>query len=150
MPTASSRRSSLSAATSTEEQLATFTAPTRLPFIPEETLKRHDAYCAVDTRFRRTARLLQSPWLKKNGIPARNSTRPRIDQEAVVIGGGQEPASSRDGERSNERNSTSSSPLFSPMKPHAPVSISSTLPFISSSVRNSSFVKKAPHTTKIA
>lgn len=36
--------------------------------MPERVLKRHGAYCAIDTRFRSAARLLQCLWLKQRGI----------------------------------------------------------------------------------
>jgi hypothetical protein len=42
----------------------------RVPLIPDDILKRHGVFCGIDSRFRRTARLLQSLWLKDHGIPA--------------------------------------------------------------------------------
>lgn len=41
----------------------------RIPLVPESVLKRYGAYCAIDTRFRSAARLLQCLWLKDQGIP---------------------------------------------------------------------------------
>jgi hypothetical protein len=46
----------------------TFKQPHRTPLIPESVLKRHGAYCAVDTRFRAAARLQQAIWLKEQNI----------------------------------------------------------------------------------
>lgn len=43
-------------------------ALTRVPLVPDDVLKRHNAYCAIDTRFRAAARLLQALWLARNGI----------------------------------------------------------------------------------
>lgn len=43
---------------------------TRTPLVPETVLKRHSAYCAIDTRFRAAARLQQALWLKNQNIPA--------------------------------------------------------------------------------
>lgn len=53
----------------------TFKQLTRTPLVPEAVLKRHDAYCAIDTRFRRAARLLQCLWLKDQDIPTASSAR---------------------------------------------------------------------------
>lgn len=47
----------------------------RGPLIPEAVLKRHGAYCAIDTRFRSAARLLQCLWLKDQAIPTASSAR---------------------------------------------------------------------------
>lgn len=41
----------------------------RTPLVPEAVLKRHGAYCAIDTRFRAAARLQQALWLKNQNIP---------------------------------------------------------------------------------
>ncbi|SDT21667.1 hypothetical protein SAMN05444158_4853 [Bradyrhizobium canariense] len=48
---------------------------TRTPLVPEAVLKRHGAYCAIDTRFRSAARLLQCLWLKDHDIPTASSAR---------------------------------------------------------------------------
>lgn len=40
----------------------------RTPIVPQEVLKRHGAYCAIDTRFRAAARLQQALWLKDQSI----------------------------------------------------------------------------------
>jgi hypothetical protein len=40
----------------------------RTPLVPERVLKSYGAYCAIDTRFRAGARLLQCLWLKDKGI----------------------------------------------------------------------------------
>jgi hypothetical protein len=45
----------------------------RIPLIPHEVLKQHNAFCAIDTRFRSAARLLQCIWLKDQGIPTTKS-----------------------------------------------------------------------------
>lgn len=52
---------------------ATFTPLSRTPLVPDVVLKRHNAYCAIDTRFRAAARLLQSLWLEDQGIPSISS-----------------------------------------------------------------------------
>ena len=48
----------------------------RLPFIPERTLRRHDAYEPGDTRFRAAARLQQSLWRQAHGWKAGYQTGP--------------------------------------------------------------------------
>lgn len=53
----------------------TFTQLARAPLLPEAILKRYGAYCAIDTRFRSAARLLQCLWLKDQGIPTAASVR---------------------------------------------------------------------------
>lgn len=50
-------------------QTAEFPSLTRTPLVPETVLKRHGAYCAIDTRFRAAARLQQALWLKNQNIP---------------------------------------------------------------------------------
>jgi hypothetical protein len=40
----------------------------RAPIVPEAVLKRHNAYCATDPRYRAAARLQQALWLKANNI----------------------------------------------------------------------------------
>jgi hypothetical protein len=49
----------------------------RVPLVPDEILKRAGAFCSLDTRFRRAARLLQALWLKDHNIP----TNTTIEQE---------------------------------------------------------------------
>ncbi len=46
----------------------TFKQLSRTPLVPEAVLKRHGAYCTIDTRFRACARTLQCIWLKAQGI----------------------------------------------------------------------------------
>ncbi|WP_157787946.1 PGN_0703 family putative restriction endonuclease [Bradyrhizobium elkanii] len=46
----------------------------RTPLVPERVLRSYGAYCAIDTRFRAAARLLQCLWLKDNSIPTALST----------------------------------------------------------------------------
>lgn len=41
----------------------------RVPLVPDDVLRQHQAFCSFDTRFRSCARLLQCLWLKDNGIP---------------------------------------------------------------------------------
>jgi hypothetical protein len=53
---------------------AAFASLARIPLVPESVLKRHGAYCAIDTRFRGAARLLQCLWLKDQGIPTASPT----------------------------------------------------------------------------
>lgn len=48
---------------------------TRTPLVPEAVLKRHGAFCAIDTRFRSAARLLQCLWLKDQDITTASSAR---------------------------------------------------------------------------
>lgn len=45
-----------------------FISVSRAPLVPEAVLKRHGAYCAIDTRFRAAARLQQAIWLKEQNI----------------------------------------------------------------------------------
>lgn len=45
-----------------------FISFSRAPLVPEAVLKRHGAYCAIDTRFRAAARLQQAIWLKEQNI----------------------------------------------------------------------------------
>jgi hypothetical protein len=40
----------------------------RVPFVPEAVAKRLNAFCPIDSRFRRAARTLQALWLKEQGI----------------------------------------------------------------------------------
>jgi hypothetical protein len=49
----------------------------RVPLVPDDVLKRAGAFCSLDTRFRRAARLLQALWLKDHNIP----TNTTIEQE---------------------------------------------------------------------
>lgn len=46
-----------------------YTPMTRIPLVPENVLRRHNVHFAIDTRFRRAARLLQFLWLSEQGIP---------------------------------------------------------------------------------
>ena len=50
----------------------------RAPVVPEYIARAHNAYCASDSRFRRSARLLQALWLNDRGIPSggQNAVRP--------------------------------------------------------------------------
>src|ERR1700682_2624460 len=48
-------------------------ALSRIPLIPDEVLKQHNAFCAIDTRFRSAGRILQCIWLKDQGIPTTKS-----------------------------------------------------------------------------
>jgi hypothetical protein len=41
----------------------------RVPLVPDEVLKQHNAFCVFDSRFRKSARLLQCLWLRDRGIP---------------------------------------------------------------------------------
>jgi hypothetical protein len=41
----------------------------RIPLVPDDVLKQHNAFFSFDTRFRSCSRLLQCLWLKDNGIP---------------------------------------------------------------------------------
>jgi hypothetical protein len=52
-----------------------FTSLARIPLVPDKLLKRHGAYCAIDTRFRSAARLGQSLWLRGQGIPTAFAAR---------------------------------------------------------------------------
>ena len=54
---------------------ATFTSLARIPLVPDKVLKRHGAYCAIDTRYRSAARLGQSLWLRGQGIPTAFAAR---------------------------------------------------------------------------
>lgn len=44
-----------------------------MPLVPEKILKQHGAFCAIDTRFRAAARLLQCLWLPDHDIPTASS-----------------------------------------------------------------------------
>jgi hypothetical protein len=48
--------------------IPTFKQLPRTPLVPEAVLKRHGAYCAIDTRFRAAARLKSAIWLKEQNI----------------------------------------------------------------------------------
>lgn len=48
-------------------------------------MKRHQAYCSLDTRFRAAARLLQCVWLRDQGIPTRTAGQ-RSGDEAATVG----------------------------------------------------------------
>lgn len=45
----------------------------RTPLVPEKILKDYGAFCAIDTRFRAAARLLQCLWLRDHDIPTASS-----------------------------------------------------------------------------
>lgn len=64
----------------------TFKQLTRTPFVPEAVLKRHGAYCAIDTRFRSAARLLQCLWLKDHDIPTASSAPSRGNNTGSSFG----------------------------------------------------------------
>lgn len=51
-----------------QQSQPTFIQLARTPLVPERVLKSYGAYCAIDTRFRAGARLLQCLWLRENGI----------------------------------------------------------------------------------
>ncbi|MCK1367669.1 hypothetical protein [Bradyrhizobium sp. 62] len=57
-----------SADQSTKQAESPFVQLARSPLVPERVLKRYGAYCAIDTRFRSAARLLQCLWLKRQGV----------------------------------------------------------------------------------
>jgi len=48
---------------------AAFVQAARAPLIPDPVLKKHGAFCMIDTRFRAAARLLQCIWLRDHDIP---------------------------------------------------------------------------------
>jgi hypothetical protein len=72
-PTAA-RPETNSAASTFARETSLVTQLARAPLVPEAILKRHGAYCAIDTRFRSAARLLQCMWLKDQDIPSASST----------------------------------------------------------------------------
>jgi hypothetical protein len=41
----------------------------RTPWVPERLLQEYGAFCAIDSRFRRAARMLQILWMRDRGIP---------------------------------------------------------------------------------
>ena len=45
----------------------------RTPLVPERILKKHGAFCVIDTRYRAAARLLQCLWLGDHDIPTASS-----------------------------------------------------------------------------
>jgi hypothetical protein len=45
------------------------TSLVRTPFVSDAIAKRYDAYCSIDSRFRRAARLLQTIWMREQNIP---------------------------------------------------------------------------------
>lgn len=59
----------------TSSSVPAFRQLTRTPFVPGAVLKRHGAYCAIDTRIRSSLRLLQCLWLKDHDIPTASSAR---------------------------------------------------------------------------
>ena len=68
MPLTTSRSKRSPIATPTTSDFDETSILPRVPFIPDQTLKRYGAYCFFDTRFRRAARLLQSLWFRDQGI----------------------------------------------------------------------------------
>lgn len=52
-----------------EQSARTFTQISRTPFISDAVAKHYDSHCAIDSRFRRAARLLQVLWMHDAGIP---------------------------------------------------------------------------------
>lgn len=56
-------------AAATASSTPTFEQLDRAPIVPEAVLKRHNAYCAIDGRYRAAQRLKQALWLKANNIP---------------------------------------------------------------------------------
>lgn len=52
----------------------------RVPLVPDSILKEHNIYFECDSRFRRSARLLQTLWLADHGIP----TGVHISRDGVV------------------------------------------------------------------
>ena len=63
-----------------------FVQLTRTPLVPERILKRYGAYCAIDTRFRSAARLLQCLWLKSKGIQIASSEGARAQDSDRTFG----------------------------------------------------------------
>ena len=61
-----------------------FSSVSRTPLVPESVLKRHGAYCAIDTRFRAAARLKSALWLKSQGIPSAADNRCRTDPRSFL------------------------------------------------------------------
>lgn len=51
----------------------------RAPVVPEAVLRRHHAYCAIDTRFRAAARLQQALWLKSRNVATAVDLHPDAD-----------------------------------------------------------------------
>jgi len=60
----------------TTSSTPTFEQLRRAPIVPEAVLKRHHAYCAIDTRFRAAARLQQALWLKSRNIATAADAHP--------------------------------------------------------------------------
>jgi len=57
----------------------TFEQLRRAPVVPKAVLKRHHAYCAIDTRFRAAARIQQALWLKSRNIATAADAHPDKD-----------------------------------------------------------------------
>ncbi len=63
----------------TASSTPTFEQIRRAPVVPEAVLKRHHAYCAIDTRFRAATRLQQALWLKARNIATVADAHPDND-----------------------------------------------------------------------
>lgn len=57
----------------------------RTPLVPESVLRRHGAYCVIDTRFRAAARLLQCLWLRYHDIPTAASINESASSNAIGV-----------------------------------------------------------------
>jgi hypothetical protein len=57
----------------------------RVPLVPDEILKRSGAFCSLDGRFRRAARILSALWLKDHNIPT-NTTIEQDGETTKIIG----------------------------------------------------------------
>ena len=84
--TAPSQTTSTAPATETAPLPSTFKQLSRTPLIPERILKRHGAYCAIDTRFRAAARFLQCVWLRDHDIPTAASQPHASTDGALAFG----------------------------------------------------------------
>jgi hypothetical protein len=69
--TSPSTKSLQNAPATKSEQIAPWKRLTlpRIPLVPDDVLKQHNAFCSFDSRFRQAARLLQCLWMKDHGIP---------------------------------------------------------------------------------
>lgn len=65
-------------AAATASSTPTFEQLDRAPIVPEAVLKRHNAYCAIDGRYRAAQRLKQALWLKANNIPTAADNDPEV------------------------------------------------------------------------
>lgn len=82
--TASSNNSSDSGMARDFTVASVFKQLPRTPLVPEAVLKRHGAYCALDSRFRAAARLKQALWLKAQGIPTAADDRCTTDTRSFL------------------------------------------------------------------